>query len=290
MMLPTTTKSIFRTAVQVVALIGLIVAWSACKTGVQSTADTQAIEQPVSTNVALSTAPRRVYYVRLNPGPEVLATGAPWMPFLRRLQIMDWNDDRTELTFDLDRMARHIETIMPQIVETGYLMLDLESGPRAKQVGILDEWAEGVNEAIRVAGELAPPGTIVGSYPSPSHVRPFLEDSFRALDYSTGLFFPIHTMGGNRLEQFAQRIAESPYHDLSVVVYLWQFMDPPAGTPPASEPSLWSAQRGGEWITETEVVQRVRGALELFPDVQIAVRGKGAQAARAVRLAQELAE
>lgn len=268
--------------------IALVLVGSACRVGVHSDADAQAVEQPVNSNVALNDAPHRVFFARGIPGPELLATGAVWMPFLRQPQINEWNADETMLTFKPETMERHIRDLMPQIVETGYLMLDLESGPRAMTLGTLDGWVADVNEAIRYAAELCPEGTIVGSYPSPSHVRRFTDDSFRVLDYSSGLFFPIHTMDRGRLEAFAERIAASSHRGKPVIAYLWQFMDPPPTTSAPAEPSLWNDQGAGEWIPEEVVRERVRDALDVFPDVQIVVRGKGPHAARAVRIAQEV--
>lgn len=286
-MQPVAIRSPLTAALGAATIIGLMIAGAAGLTGAFGNTETQEINQPIRSIAANHLAPRhQVFYVRPNPGAEVLATDAPWMPFLRQGQIIRWNDDRTELTFKLDGLARHIERIMPQIEETGFLMLDVESGPRAKEVGILDEWIEGVNEAIRIAIELCPPGTIVGSYPGPSHVRRFREESFGAMNNSTGLFFPIHKMDGNRLERFAERIAESPYHDLPVVVFTWQFINRPEHV----EQSLWSDQGGGEWVSEQMFSQRVRDALDLFEDAQIAVRGRGPDAARAIQIAQGLVD
>ncbi len=273
---------------QSAVFIGLLIAVSACQASLNSDADAQSTQQSAMSNVALETSPHRVYFARGVPGPELLSTGALWMPFLRQPQINEWNEDETVLTFRPEIMERHIRELMPLIEERGYLMLDLESGPRAQTVGRLDEWVTDVNEAIRYAAELCPEGTIVGSYPSPSHVRRFTDDSFRVLDNSTGLFFPIHTMNRARMEAFAQRIDAMGQGEKPVIAYLWQFMDPPANAGTPTEPSLWEDQGAGEWVPERMIRERVNDALDLFNDVQIVVRGKGPQAARAVELAQEV--
>jgi hypothetical protein len=242
-----------------------------------------------------------VWWSKANPGQAVLDiaeatadTDSPVrrMPMLRGGQLHDFPEKGFVETYP-EEVPGHIESYgVKDITDAGFLMLDLESGAAViEDGGDVDLWNSQVVELVKVARGSLPKGIAVGPYPLPHHKEPAIEPLLPGYEGATGCFVAVHTHDHpDRLQQFLERVNEVRGGD-PAVCYLWVFGPPTPeqepGTPPEPD-ALWSPQGRGEWVTVAQLQARALACMSEIPGVQLVVRGKEDDCARAISIVHDL--